>query len=188
MTAFWTSQALSVQASALLSALYVAHGASADRDNLSTHAIQLGAAGSGSYAQALAAGLMTLGAVHGPIVEAGLVIDAPDPAAFAAMILRHGQKVPGWGNSFYKGVPDPLWFEVDRLLWIDFPALASQLSAVTQMLHSAGRPLYPNPAAYTAAAARALGCPLRCAPYLFIAGRLDAWSRSIANILHPQPH
>lgn len=186
MTAFWTSEPLSVPVSALLAALQEAHAASALRDNLSTHAAKLAATGSGSYIQSIGAALMTLGEVHGPIIQAGQLLDAPDLAGLVDLLLRSGRRVPGWGNSFHKHVPDPLWREVDRLLWVDFPHLAGQLSAVTQLLHSAGRPLYPNPAAYTAASARALGCPLRCAPYLFIAGRLDAWSREIASVLHPQ--
>lgn len=173
---WWRAEPLTPPEMRLLQAVAEAHAASARRDNASTHAAICAAAGSGDYGKALAAVLMTLGGAHAPIEATCQLLNRPDPAVRASALLQVGLKVPGWGNSFHRGEPDPLWQPVDEALRADFPEMHRRLLSVTATLHRAGKSVFPNPSAYTAATALSIGLPAPCATYLFIAARLDQWS------------
>lgn len=183
MKPFWTHETLPVPAHALLRAVFCAHAASSQRDNVSAQTVQLAALGSGDYTKAIAAGLLTLGGIHAPLADTMRLLQNTDPTPRTREILAKGRRVPGWGSSFHKGEPDPLWTEVDEALVEHFPGMAGRISAVTQCLHDNGKVLYPNPSAYTAAAALIVRLPRNIAPYLFLAGRLDGWSQLIQRTL-----
>lgn len=116
---------------------------------------------------------MTLGDLHAPVTQCYefLVSDTYPPDG----------KVPGWGNSFIKGRPDPAWEVVDVILCASFPSIYARIKAITQWLHDKGKPIYPNPGCYTAACAIGIGMPSRIASYLFIASRLEKWTEAFMN-------
>jgi citrate synthase len=171
-TVFWREDPLNESEVALLDAVLKAHDASARRDNISTVNLKNAAIGSGRYTNALVAALSSIGGPHGPVLEAMGFIDGGRVDEY----LDFGFKIPGWGNSFVKGQPDPIWSDVDSLLNEHWKAMHSRLEAVTKELHGAGKNVFPNPGGYTAAAALILGLPAEIASWLFVAGRLNAWS------------
>lgn len=187
MKVFWRDSELRDQEVALLMELNRAHHASTFRSNCSSVAVQNAAAGSRSFAQAMAAGLMTMGAVHAPVLEACRLLSLPDELAVCKVrdTIAHGERLPGWGNAFVKGGPDPLWASVNHLLMVSWPHRAARLLLITQEFHRHGKMVWPNPAAYTATVAMALGLPWEMASYLFVAGRLDAWAGIVYQTLYP---
>jgi citrate synthase len=167
----------------LLRACLAAHRASAERPNISSETLRRAFAGSGSYTSALAAALSTLGGLHAPLAATVSFLAAAEPWKQVKGALEAGQRIPGWGSSFAKGGKDPLWLEVDGILAAEFPELTAKIEAVTMALHQAGKRIYPNPSCYTAATALALGMHPALAPWIFVAGRLDAWTGIIAKEL-----
>lgn len=175
-TVFWRKEPLTSPEAELFALVLEAHGASAMRDNISGVVFLNAFSASGRYSNALAAALCTLGGTHGPIEQTYDFLHSPHPAAAVPALLLAKQKVLGWGNSFYRGVPDPLWAKVDKCLADHFPEMSGKLEAVTRQLHGAGRMLFPNPSAYTAAAALILRLPRDVSPFLFVSGRLNHWT------------
>jgi len=159
----------------LLALVLDAHAKSALRQNISTTTVLQCAAGNGTLTNSIAAGLLTLGGTHAPLEQSCEVLMASNPVEGARLLVADGYKVPGWGNSFHRGEPDPCWAEVDQWLQENRPDLYAKIQAVTDFLRSTGKPVMPNPSTYTAAAALALGIPPRCAAFLFIQGRLLEW-------------
>lgn len=164
-----------------MDSVFAAHRASVFRDNPSTLALKLAAAGSGDYCKSLTAALSTLGEVHGPIEQTVIFLSHAQPQEVAKAELLAGRKVPGWGSSFSKGKKDPLWDRVDWQLQDKFNELYAKLEAVTETLHAVGKVVYPNPSAYTAATAIALRLPAKIAPWIFVRGRLDGWSELLSG-------
>jgi citrate synthase len=173
----WRKEPLSEPEKTLLGAVLLAHHKSSFRNNASSVAVVNAAAASRDLAKSIVAGLMTLGGRHAPIEQTYNLLAVRDPAAIVTDIVSSGGKVPGWGGTFQKDQPDPIWAEVSKLLEELYPSLAARLDAITEALHAEGKKIYPNPSAYTAAAAIALGLQPELAVYLFIGGRLDAWTR-----------
>lgn len=197
---FWRERPLAIPEWELLVALADAHAVSARRDNVSTHAVAGAALGSSDYTKAMAAPLLTLGGLHAPLLRAHRFISEWDQRAdpdsirksqqLVATIIEQGCKIPGWGQSFVKGQPDPAWKEVAAHLY--GTRVGRKLDAITAALHAAGKLIFPNPGGFTAAAAMVLEMPAALAPYLFIAGRLEVWSQqflhhSSANKLWDSP-
>lgn len=178
MKPFWRLQELTAYEERLLKTVLEAHRQSATRNNCSAAALQHAWHGSRSYSQALIAALATLGELHGPIVQTYELLSF-NCAGRVEALLEAGQRVPGWGNSFIKGELDPLWRPVDELLYRDFPEEYARLVAVSVKLHTARIKVYPNPSAYTALTAIILGMPKEIASWLFVAGRLGAWTEMI---------
>lgn len=174
---FWREQALETKEVELLSRLFQAHEASVFRPNVSSEMVCAAAVGSGDYTKALAAALMTIGGLHGPITQTYSLLEDSSPDYLTVKILDAGQKVPGWGNSFAKAQIDPLWVGVDEWLRLNALPLWEKIDLVTRTLNNAGKLIYPNPGCYTAAAALALGIPSPVAPWLFVQGRLGGWTR-----------
>jgi citrate synthase len=153
-----------------------AHDRSAHRGNVSSVMVEACAQAAGDYTKAIAGALATLGKKHAPLVQTMALLNAPDPAEEARVLLSNGGTVPGWGNSFHKGVPDPEWREVASFIHKNFPFLSEKIQAVETVLWANGRMIYPNPSTYTAALAIVLGMPDDLAPSLFVTMRLNAWS------------
>lgn len=167
-------------------AVFAAHNASCDRPNVSSTAVVNAAVGSGDYTKAMATAILSIGGLHAPLAETINLLKMDDPAAGVRKCLENGWRVPGWGNSFEKGHPDPLWADFEKLLFAD-AGWNIKFNAITKTLHDAGKDIYPNPSAYTAACAISIGLPDNLAPYLFIAGRLSAWTAMVGNCLNAPP-
>jgi citrate synthase len=181
MDVWWRTEPLRADEKLLLDTLFRAHSESSFRPSGSSVAVANAAAGSGDIAKAIIAGILTLGGKHAPLEQTFHFIALDRPSEKVAAILEAGQKVPGWGGTFQADHPDPLWRGVDIALRECQPQLAGKLDKVTLELSRLGKTLYPNPSAYTAAVALALGVPARLVVYLFIAARMDAWARIAAS-------
>ena len=165
--------------SELLEAVLRAHAQSALRGNVSHRALQLAAAGSHSYVQAICAALMTLGGTHAPLLQTYDLLADPAPDAAAEILLLEGRRVPGWGNAFVKDAPDPIWTPVEELFP---PDMRLKIERVTLTLHARGKAIYPNPSCFTAAVGLIMDFPREVTPYLFICGRLGAWTNEYARV------
>jgi citrate synthase len=184
MNAFWRNNNLTESESELFKQLLLTHHKSCFRDNASSMAVVLAADASGSLSKAIAAGIATMGGKHAPVEETTWFLSLENPAREVDSILKRGGKVPGWGGTYQKGKPDPLWDQVDTLIKTDSPVLYSKLLAVTnQFIIQHNKSLYPNPSAYTACVAIALGMPPKLTPYLFISGRITGWAELAAGHL-----
>lgn len=183
LAVWWQPEPLNEAQTGLFHATIKAHAQSAFRENASSVAVVNAADSSGDLVKAIMAGLATLGERHAPIEQTYLFLNQEHPEEMVTHALVANSKVPGWGGTFQKHIPDPFWAEVDRILSIDFKALHQKISAVTEELHTAGKNIFPNPSAYTAATAMAVGLKAKLASHLFVWGRLSAWSEIAAKYL-----
>lgn len=180
MDIWWRTEPLKAEEAGLLEALLRAHHESSFRDNASSVAVANAASGSADVGKAVAAGILTLGGKHAPLEQTVEFLRLPSPAGQVARMLESGAKIPGWGGTFQKDEPDPIWQGVDLLIRRLAPELSAKLVDVGAEIARHGYNLYPNPSAYTAAAALFLRMPAKLAIYLFIAGRLNAWAQIAA--------
>ena len=167
----------------LFQAVLQAHEQSALRENISREVIRLAAMGSGDYLQAIVAGLSSLGGLHAPLVQTWDLLDADDPTFEAKAMLRQDERVPGWGNGFVKGGPDEIWKDVERLVGQEDPRMIANINDVTQLLQSRGKMIYPNPSCWTAAVGHILGFGRQTTAFLFVQGRLGAWTHYLKALL-----
>lgn len=175
---WWRSDPLTRPEAELLETLFRAHEKSAFRDNVSSVVVANAASGSGDIGKAIAAGILTLGKRHAPLKQTVELLNSSSPAnEIVGWMLKAGMKIPGWGGSFQKGNHDPIWEEMRGLIADTHPDMARKLSEITDALACHGYTLYPNPSAYTAAAAIILGIPAQGAIFLFIAARLAPWTQ-----------
>lgn len=181
MTPFWRDTPLTPDEARLLQLTLEAHAASAFRNNASSGALCGVAQLKGTYTQALTGALATLGGMHAPLTDTYALLLAGDTEAEARLLRR--ERLPGWGNSFHRGEPDPLWVEVAAQLRKVNATLAERLDTISELLVAVGKLLYPNPSAYTAAVAIALGIPAHLAPWLFVQGRLLSWSQLFNHVM-----
>ena len=151
------------------------HFESTFRDNPSSVAVKIAAHSSGKFGNAVIAALSMLGNPHGPVQEVTEMLSSEDPVGFAKMYIENGAKVPGWGNGFVKGKPDPAWDEADEYIKKNFTDLFSLIDEITKLLHDNGKMIFPNPACYTAITAIVNDIPADAASYIFISSRLPAW-------------
>lgn len=161
----------------LLQAVFAAHDASTQRRNVSSDAVAFASIGSGDYTKAISAALACIGGLHAPVIQAMALLDSPMSYLIARQIVADGKKVPGFGNSFYRGIPDELWIGVSEALRLNAPDLHDKIERITTELHSLGKKIYPNPGCFTAATAIVLGIPAPVAPWIFVAGRLTGWTK-----------
>jgi citrate synthase len=183
MKAFWRDEELNSAEWHLLDALLSAHYESCFRDNASSVAVKIAADASGDFGKAIVAGISTMGGKHAPLEETIRFLSLEYSLCQVAEVLKRGQKIPGWGGTYQDGAIDPIWIEVDRLIERYQPTMHRKLEAITHQLKQHGKLLYPNPSAYTACVAIALGVPVELAPYLFIYGRIDGWAEIAAKHL-----
>jgi citrate synthase len=186
---WWRTKPLTPDEADLMWALARAHQASAFRENASTVAVANAAHASLDVGKAIAAGIMTLGGRHAPLEQTIQLLSVPASLLEDQVIriLADGEKVPGWGGSFQKDKPDPLWDAVASRLAAQVPdkGVVEKISLVTRLLHAQGIIIHPNPSAYTAAASILLDLPPKLAVYLFIAARLPAWAEIALRQISP---
>lgn len=181
---FWRPEPFNSVELELIDKLFTAHYGSSFRDNVSTVVLRNTMLGSGDFSKAVAAAILTIGAKHAPIEDTieFLQKSIREPG-WVENYLEPGEPVPGWGSSFHKNEPDPLWKEVENLIDKFYPKLGDALTDVTATLHERKIMIFPNPSAYTACVALALDMPPALATYLFIAARLSAWARIVFHDL-----
>ena len=137
-----------------------------------------------SYTNAIAAAILSIGnGIHAPLEFTIQLLNEPDPVKEANRILDEGCKIPGWGNSFVKGQPDPIWNDADATIYHVAPELWRTIRGITTALHGRGKKIFPNPSTYTAATAIILRMPPKLAPSIFVMGRLAGWSKLITPFL-----
>jgi citrate synthase len=171
----------------LLDILYQAHHESALRGNCSHAAVVLAAQGSGDYFKSIAAGLLTLGGLHAPLMATYDLLESPDYLLRVSAALARHQRVPGWGNGFVKDGPDLIWTDCAEAVANQAPALYERILSITDALHYAGKRIYPNPSCYTAAVALYLGIPRYAVGELLIRGRLKAWTNEYGRVCQEAP-
>ena len=186
---WWREEPLTEDEQKLIVEMTASHHKSAYRNNASSLAVVNAALASGDLSKAIVAGIMNLGEKHAPLEQTYRFLCLEHPQKNVNWALEVGEHVPGWGNSFVKGESDPLWIGVHEILLKSFPEMAAKLDRVTEQLHARGKKIYPNPSAYTAATAIILQLPPKVAVYLFIRGRLDAWTHLAVRtaIMHIEP-
>ncbi len=131
--------------------------------------------GSGSFVQAACAGCLTIGGLHAPIAAARKVW-CHATITRLTMRVRDGEKVPGFGNSFFKDRIDPAFEPVAELLKVKFPMAASHLDDLTEAVWRGGKRIFPNAALLTAAVCELIGIPEGIEEALFILARLPVWA------------
>lgn len=178
MNVFWRKEPLTEPEHQLLTLCIEAHHASANRDNISSVAVCQSAHGSGNYEKSIMAALASIGGTHAPLIETWKML-------MTANEVDSTKIVPGWGNSFVKDGPDPLWSKVHDILKA-FP-VGSVIESVTNSLHLAGKKVYPNPSCYTAATGITLGMPKEILAWIFVTGRLNAWTELFCRSLNLIP-
>lgn len=158
----------------LLQATIDAHQKAAKNRNVSTVVMQQAAAGSGRLENGIAAAILTLGHLHGPIREARGLYELGEKSVVITM-LHGGRKVAGFGNSFHKTSIDPAWGDVMDIIRISFPKIDARINELCSWMIEGGRPLYPNAALLTAAVCSELKIRGGCESALFILWRLPVW-------------
>lgn len=153
------------------------HQGSAMRNqNMSSVALQIAASSGATMAHSVASSLLTLGDKHGPADLARIAIYDRSTESIEASV-ENGEKVCGWGNSFYKTSVDPSFLDLAHLVREEYPDHEEKLKRVSEIIFkSSGKALYPNPAAYTAVCAEILNLPRGSEIMLFILARVPAWS------------
>jgi citrate synthase len=154
----------------LLSALEAAHfRAALSNDNTSSRVALATYISSGDIGKAVAAACLVQGGLHAPITQARALLDAEFPVGALQEILRRDERVPGFGNSFYKDRIDPAYQPVFDLL----PArIAGDIYVLRNHLLA---DIHPNAAIITAAVAKVVGLPAGIEPAIFIYCRTPAW-------------
>lgn len=182
MNAFWRQDSLELNEQKLLREVHIAHHLSCFRQNPSAVAITCAAQGSQDLYKSVAAGLMTFGGPHGPIPETyDILISKEFPSEIVSRYVTLHKKVPGWGMSFVRDRIDPIWMPVSEALQRDWPDVHARIDQFTEALHAHGKMVYPNPSAFTAAAAIAVKMPRSLSPLLLIEGRVEAWAELYFN-------
>ncbi|MEO8482176.1 MAG: hypothetical protein ABI634_08205 [Acidobacteriota bacterium] len=134
----------------LLEALIRAHYAAArDNANLSKQVVGEAAVGSGDFAKAAVAGLLSFGGLHGPVLQARSLLRNATPEKISAILSDRSLRIPGWGNSFFKNRVDPAWDDVvvllrERPIW-------QTIEMIDAVVKSYGKTIHPNAALFSAA-------------------------------------
>lgn len=172
---FWREEPLNEHEAKLLALTFAAHAQCARRTNLSTAFILTGVRTGHSLQATIAIALQSLGGTHGPILQSYELIHGNWKQRLNNLLAKK-EKVPGWGSSFVKGEPDPIFNDLRAFLMEQFPDELDRIDRITAALKQHGLNVEPNASAYTAAVAATLKMPKEIAVWLFIAGRLDVWS------------
>lgn len=163
----------------LINELLCAHyGASHANNNMSKLAFVNSFAGSGNPYMATIGALSTLGATHGPVVEAREVIYEKDRVE---VYVSLGKKVPGYGGAFFKDRIDPAFIPVVEIIQSTEKYKRLQRGADIINNSKGRKAVFPNPAGITACVAEILGLPKYMETWFFIAGRSAQWFLTISK-------
>lgn len=166
----------------LVSALFAAHREAAiANDNASKLCVQQAYGGSGRFENAIIAGMATIGALHAPLAAARELWESE--ASWQRM-LDCGERVPGFGNSFWPA-GDPAFDQVESCLAAAYPHEYSVYEALCARI-GAAIGLMPNAAMYTAIVASICEVPRGLECTLFALARIPAWAELCASQQHPK--
>lgn len=152
-----------------LSAHYVASKANS---NMSKMCYVNSHFGSGNALMGVIGGISTLGGAHGPITKARQVIFQ---SKTISELLESGQKVPGYGGSFFKDFTDPAFEAVCEFIHSNENFKILQDGAEEVNNHKGRTIVFPNAAGITACVAEILNLPDHMENWFFLAGRIPQW-------------
>lgn len=174
--------------------------AGADNDSISRSVFRATYEGSGDVMKGIAAAILSIGGKHGPLFQArGLIgLFHLNPVKAYELIdecLQAGEKVPGFGNSFFKTEIDPAFEEV----YLKYADLYSSIYGVSetsnpvnllwerfsrakydQTFKYGDKCVYPNAALITGAVAHLCQGVPYIENWTFITGRSRAWIESLS--------
>ena len=153
---------------AFYDAVTLAHYLSAkDTRVASTAAFVAAAAGSGSFASGVAAGVSAFGKFHAPITAARVFLFCGGKP--------YQKPIPGWGNSFHKDGIAPQWREAYYFAKKELSFSQNQLVREVN-IRLGPKGIYPNAAFCTAVLAEVCGVPPNTELALAIPPRVTAWA------------
>lgn len=165
--------------SELLTLLEKAHYECCKRNNISSHVLLETYAGSRFTPQAIAAAISTIGDFHAPVHKVlALFLDSNKIDAVSSAI-KHGVRIPGWGSSFIKNRPDPIFNELSYYLNDNYPEELRILKKITAILHGSDKFIYPNDAAFTALVGKIYNYSPSTIHFLLVSCRLRGWLETI---------
>lgn len=126
------------------------------------------------FAQAIIAGVATLGGLHGAVTQARVTLLAPMERIEDA--LAQGRRIAGFGNSTYRDQLEPACEEVSAFVGDHFPEYAQKIALVGDTLEKhVGRRLHPNVSMFTALAAEVTGQPHGTEVGILVRAGIPAW-------------
>jgi citrate synthase len=156
----------------LVMACFNAHIKSAKTNNNASYITFINAlGGSGNIIGSVCSALLTIGDKHAPLTRTRGLLQNPKRLL---QYIEMGEKVPGFGNSFYKDSIDPAFKQVFHHI-----AYSPEWGKVIQMQQTInkelGKNLYPNAAMITAVVAEIVKAKPMFELWLFITARTYAW-------------
>ena len=170
----------------LVDELMLVHDRLARRENLSSVVISQYATAEKDYISSIAAGMLAIGGVHGPVSQVVRFLSGSSYAEEARLRIKGKRLVPGWGSGFVKGRPDPELSRIDRVLCVRNRDIWARIREITDILHESGKKVFPNAACYTGSVCLALGFPAEAALYWLIRGRIGAWTEIYLENYNPR--
>jgi len=152
--------------------------AAMNNDNVSSAMVRQMAVVGEPFEKAVAAALLSLGGpVHGPTADARHVLFTADDAEIKERMLRK-EKIPGFGNQFYRDKVDPAFAEFYTEIENNHPEIWTRLTHVAALIMEVkGKFFYPNAAAATAITAELMNLAEGTEIQLLVMGRLPAWAQ-----------
>lgn len=161
------------------------HSKATNRPNASTQFL-LGAyqMNNNNVIQSCISALGTMGGLHAPVQSCCHLLYAKEFAESCKRMIAAKMRVPGYGNSFIKGGPDPVWEDTDEELRTIAPDMHRKIHDGKDILINSGKSVHPNAAIYTAAYAVLASIPPTVAPILVLEFRSSAWRQLLTNTYH----
>jgi len=153
-----------------------------NNNNLSSDIIKRIALTKVPFQQALIGAIASGGERHGPTRQCRLLIYGGGPEA-ALELLERGEKVPGFGNSFFREDIDAAWFKVRDFVKAEMPEDWERLDRIHQAVLTV-KPIHPNAASFTAICAHKLGLPVGAELALAIEARVMVLAIQWAEVYH----
>jgi len=167
----------------LKSLVVAAHRQAAyNNDNLSSDIVKRIALTKAPFQQAVIGALASSGAGHGPIQHSRWLIYQGGPEA-ALAILERKERVPGFGNSFFRDDIDEAWFTVRDFVKAEMPEDWEQLDAIHQAILPI-KEIHPNAASFSAICAQRLGLPVGGELALAMEARAVVWAIQWAEVFY----
>lgn len=166
-------------ADTLMGLMMRAHMQSAlDNDtNVSSITLRQAAAVGKGFPEAMAAAILMMGQVHGPLTQTRQLLFCTDNETILSF-LEGGGILPGFGNAFHKEGIDPAWERVDEYITEFYPEVSARITEVADILSEfKGKTMYPNPGTFTATVAEILDLPWGTETSLAVMGRMPAWTK-----------
>jgi hypothetical protein len=169
------------QEAALLTCLMEAHRrATRDNQNISKIVATTVYQTSGSFVQALAAGVLTVGGIHAPVEAARRDFCEFEPEVYRLRI-RSKERLAGLGNDFYKDRIDPAFQPVMVELERHWPDAFARLQAMSKIAFEEKK-LFLNAALLTAACCEICKVPPGIEYALLFVARMPVWATACSQV------